>query len=731
MGRFINSFEIDVPPVTADLYNIDPQPNDNYPLLNAHATILEKNIGGRARWYNQGDRHYIAVIGAEREYATVRSAEGAELEFAHEAVLDFSKWSDFKVLQEALIEDLKQDLEASGYWYDSTKNTFYREDRETQIEGYDIYPGIEVRISYHDRPLITLDPTLGAIGSRTLADYLNDDNWGINRVNEELVGRTFLYQTSDRTSCTVTGVFENTTVSEVPPGRFDNETLNEIEDRHGREVADKVDPSEPTVKIRYGNSDWYPAAPSLLLFAPSEDRPDDISQQATFSPQERWEKVEAFREQIGNISIGTIQTDISQSPVRDGISAYGYPVLTFGDDPSTEMGIGRPNISFDGSPLTQEYWNPAKQGYLEEVGPRRTFDQNFNVAVLFPEGAEDDALSAYQKVREYVEDHLGLILSDPPGRVNYEDPHEVKDWQQSLDNIDAGFGYIPQHDEEVYHKLIEILDGKPLQSLTAANLRSAQRSGHEGDVIANTAVGLGVKLGVIPFSIENQLDTDAYLGLSVTGRDRTVASGVIVSGTDNQILYQTEQPNPTGRSTVTNQGLAKQILIRAVQGAVTNPHSEFEQLNSLTIHRNGYLGDEEIAGLREGVEYLKSNGFVTDSFEWIGVDVQHSPTYRIYDDDGMPDMGSYAQLDDETVLLLTTDAPRLDQGTPQPILCKIAVQEGDFDIYSVGRDAFYLSELNWGSPSKGIKDPLTVYLTRRMNRRLSHDRVSRLSYPPF
>jgi hypothetical protein len=43
MDRFINSFEIDVPSVTADLYDIDPQPNDNYSLLNAHDTdILEE-----------------------------------------------------------------------------------------------------------------------------------------------------------------------------------------------------------------------------------------------------------------------------------------------------------------------------------------------------------------------------------------------------------------------------------------------------------------------------------------------------------------------------------------------------------------------------------------------------------------------------------------------------------------------------------------------------------------
>lgn len=588
-----------------------------------------------------------------------------------------------------------------------------------------------MRISHHDRPLITLDPTLGAFGSRTLADYLNDPDWGIDRVSDGLVGRTFIYQTTGRSSCTVTGVFENTTVSEIPPGRFDNETLDEIESRHGERYADSIDPSEPTVKIQYGNNDWYPAAPSLLLFAPSEDRPDEISQQATFEPQERWQKVEDFRDLIGDISIGSIQTAISPSPVRDGISAYGYPALMFGDDPSTEMAIGRPNISSEGSELTQEYWNPAKQGYLEGVGPRRTFDQDFTVAVLFPEGTEDEALSTYQQVREYVEEHLGLILSDRPGRVNYEDPREVEEWQRSLEDVDAGFGYLPEYDKDVYHKLIEILDGKPLQSLTATNLRSAQRSGHEGDVISNTAVGLGVKLGVIPFSIEDQLDTDAYLGLSVTGRDRTVAIGVVVSGTDNQILYQTEETNPTGRSTVTNQGMAKQILIRAVQGAVNDPRSGFDRRSSLTIHRNGYLGDNEIAGLKEGVEYLKSNDYVTESFEWVGVDVQHSPTYRIYDDDGMPDMGSYVQLDDETVLIVTTDAPRLGEGTPQPILCEISVEEGDFDIYSLGRDAFYLSELNWGASSKGIKNPPTVYLTRRMDSRLSHDRVSRLTYPPL
>lgn len=113
---------------------------------------------------------------------------------------------DFQILKQALIENRQQEFKADDYWDDSTKNTFYREERETLVENYDVHPGVEVRASCHDRPLIMLDPTLGAFGSRTLTDYLDNEAWGLERVTNELVERTFLYRSSDQCSCTLTAV---------------------------------------------------------------------------------------------------------------------------------------------------------------------------------------------------------------------------------------------------------------------------------------------------------------------------------------------------------------------------------------------------------------------------------------------------------------------------------------------------------------------------------------------
>lgn len=734
MANFANAFEIEVPELTADLYDIDPQPADDYSLLNTHAINVANAVNGKAHWYKRDERYFIAVIGADRREAdSIQSDGGAQLTYEGELDFVLHRWRDFNVLQRALTEELQWYLEEfHGYWYDSTRNTFYQAEPETEIDSFDVHRGVRIRISYHDRPLLTLDPTVGSFGARTLADFLNDDGWGNERVRKELIGETFLQLGSERRTCTLIGIFEDTTVSETSPEPYNESVVDSIRERHGDEWASRIDESEPTVQIRYGRSDWYPAAPSLLRYAPSEDRPDEISQLATLSPLDRWSRIEEFIDLIGHIKIGNLRADLIQEPLRQGTRTYGYPVLSFGHDPATEMAIGRANISFEGADLTAEYWNPAKQGYLETVGPRRTYDESFNMVVFFADGYEEEALANYNRVREYIEQHLGLILSERPGRVNFEDARELEDWvRNSRNNIDAGFGYLPEHEEDPYHRLIDVLEGRPLQSLTDDKLMEARQSRNEDDVISNTAVGLAVKLGVTPFTIEGQLGTDAYLGLSVTGRGNTVASGVLISGDSNQILYQTEEQRPAGRSTVTEKGVAKEILVRAVQEAIANPRSGFDQLHSLTIHRNGYLGDDEKVGIREGVKYLTSNDYVSNSFEWVGVDIQNTQPFRIFDDDGMPSMGSYAQLDEETMLVVTTDAPRLEQGTPQPLFCQIADSDGEFDVYSVGRDVFFLSELNWGAPSQGIKDPLTVYLTREMNRRLSHEYVSRLSYPPF
>jgi len=71
MGLFVNSFEIELPTIEADLYSIDPQPSgDKYSVLNSHTEDLEDTVGGKGRWYRRGDEYFIATIGPDGSVQT-------------------------------------------------------------------------------------------------------------------------------------------------------------------------------------------------------------------------------------------------------------------------------------------------------------------------------------------------------------------------------------------------------------------------------------------------------------------------------------------------------------------------------------------------------------------------------------------------------------------------------------------------------------------------------------
>ena len=737
MGLFVNSFEIETPSIEADIYAIDPQPGgDKYSVLNTHTENLEDTVDGKGHWYRRGDEYVISIIGPDqREYDTLHSA-GAELSFDGTTSLNPATEGGFEVIERGLTKGLQWYLETyHDYWYDSVRKAFYQEETLDTVEGFDLHSGIDVRFGYHNRPLFTLDSTIGLMGTRTLADYLTD--WGPDRTQAEFIGQGFMQDGPERRSCTLDGVFSDLTVTDPSPDPWDEPVLDVIRESYGPEWAERVEPTEPLAKVRYGRRDkWYPAAPSLLYPSPGEDRPDSVSERAAKAPVERWDDVETFLDVIGHIQMGSVEAPVTQSPIRDGTGTYDYPVLTFGQNPSREMELHRPNISLDHSPdLKPRFWNPAKEGHLETVGPRDSFDDEIQVAIFHAEGDESEALEVYEDIREHANRLTGINLSERVGRINFEDERLLDEFQEeSRENADAGFAYLPEYNEDIYHRLIDILDGRPLQSLTATKLHSNRRSGNEEDILANTAIGLGTKLGVVPFTIENQLEADAYLGMSVTGYETKVASAVLISGENGRIVYQSQDPRPAGRSTVTNKGIMKEFLKEAVRKGNESPHIPGDTLDSLVVHRNGFLGKKEIEGLHEGIELLQEYDYVTDSFEWAGVNIMGDTPHRIFDDDAddlMPDMGAYATLDDKTVTVVTTDVHWLDQGSPKPLYCEVAASNTETDIREIGRDVFYLSELNWAAPSKGIKNPLTVYLTRRMNSRLNHDRVSKLTYPPF
>lgn len=729
MDRYLNAFPVELSDFTAELYEVKPQPtaegHEQFEQMDAHARELVRRVGGYAHYYSLGGTWYAAVVGPRDRSEVIESIGRRDLHYHTEIRLDPGRESDREVLNRVFFDALGDHLERAGeFWLDDTSGgkRVYTTEPEQTVSGFDVCPGAKLRLDGDDGLLLTVDPTLTVRGEETLADFLRDDAVSTDEILNEKDSR-YIFEKNDRGTVTLVDVLDETVAEcETDGGRSVLEyAQQEYDDRY----ADRIDPEEPAALVSYGPGKDYPAPPSLLRYNPI-NYPDDVSQAASFDPPERWERTRRFRRVVEQFDIGEVSVEIDSEPVERDELHYSYPVLAFGAEETVEMALKRENRTRQQGEITREYWNPIKGGYLRKFGPRRPVRGAVETAIVFPERYEEEALDFYEDLYEHASGSLDLALERRPAEFALDEPTDRDELRDEPERFDAVVALLPEYDEETYHRMIGDVDGRPLQVVTREALHGSQREA----VVQNAAAGLATKVGVVPFSLKpDQLSSQAYLGLNVDGGERGTASAVVISGDTNEIIYQTEREEPTGRSSVPTAERAKRIVRDAIREVLED--DSVGTLERLTIHRNGFFGTDEEEGIEEGIDQLRSRNLLPDDFQWVGVEVTHNSPHRLYDDDGMPRMGSQARLGDETVVVVTTDTARLRQGSPQTLRCDIAAGTGDFGTYQVGRDVFLLSELNWGSPSEGVKDPITVSLTREMNRRLSHEEVSKLRYPPL
>jgi hypothetical protein len=731
MDRYLNAFQVDLSDLTVELYEVDPQPaaegHEQFRRMNTHAMQLSDQVGGYAHYYNLGGTWYAAVLGPRERSTVVSSVSHRDLRYHTEVTLDPGEKRDRKLLARVFFDALDDHLKRENeFWLDDSNNgkRVYTAEPEQTIRGFDVCPGAKLRLDGEEGPILTIDPTLTVRGEDTLADFIEDDTTSIEQIRNVMDDR-YIFEKNDRQTVKLVDILDEPVCErEVDSGRT---VLEYARQEYDDSYAGRIDPDEPAVLVSYGRGEDYAAPPSLLRYNPVDDFPDEISQEASFDPAERWRRTRRFREVVEQFDIGTVSVEVDTEPIERDPLHYSYPVLTFGAEETVEMALGLENRTREGEEITREYWNPIKGGYLEKFGPNQPVLGSVETAVVFPERHEEEALDFYDDLREYADGKLNLSLAEQPAEFAVDRPGDMDELRDRPERFDGVVGFLSEYDEETYYRLIGDVDGRPLQVVTNEGLRTTPRE----VMLQNTATGFAAKLGVVPFTLkEGQLSTQAYLGLNVDGGERGTASAVVISGETNEILYQTEGEESTGRSSVPTTDRAKRIVRDAIRH-VLKKDNHVDTLESLTIHRNGFFGNEEEKGIEDGIDQLRDRDRLPEDFRWVGVEVTHNSPHRLYDDNGMPQMGSQARLGEETAVVVTTDVEDLDQGSPQTLRCHIAAGTGDFDAYEVGRDVFFLSELNWGSPSKGTKDPITVLLTREMNRRLSDEEVSKLRYPPF
>jgi len=237
----------------------------------------------------------------------------------------------------------------------------------------------------------------------------------------------------------------------------DRSVLKFVRQEYGDRYAERIDADEPAVLVSFGRGDLYPAAPSLLRYAPTDKRPDNVSQLAAFKPEERWRRTQEILDVVRGLEIGDVDVTVDTDPMRKEVSRYGYPILWFGRDETVKMAVGMENRTGQGQEIGEEYWNPIKSGYLEKFGPRQTFGDLTETALVFPDEEDEAAFEAYESIKNYTEEKLGMRLSERPAPFAYDVEEDVVELREDREQFDITLGFLPQFDEEDYYTLIDIL----------------------------------------------------------------------------------------------------------------------------------------------------------------------------------------------------------------------------------------------------------------------------------
>lgn len=719
MSQFVSSFPIAVPDVSAKIYGISAElPADPYSELDHYENVLASRTWGQAHRLRGSDGDwYLAVFGHDHEPAELE-VDGITLQLEGNATLDAETPRYRNVLAQALRESFGSFLTSVlDYWEYNEYANFYDDEPHRTVTGddatYEMYRGVRTSIDYREGSgfMLSADPTRKFLDERTLAGRLSDQGKSeiINRFGG---GKRYFFFDRPEPQPVRLHTISDTKVSDETM-TIDGEptsVLSFVEDEYGSEYAGKVDPNESLAKIKYSaDGRTYDAAPSLLRLIPNQE--EATTQASTLDAADRWREIEEWKRPIHYIQLGDQTADVGDEPISDDIDTFEFPSLSFGQGEILQ--IGSSDLTSSGE-VTRDNWEYRVLDYLEEFGPKRKPMDEPWVAVLHTDSTRETAFEAFDTVSDYLETYTGVELKAHPGGASFESRGELDEWRTDFaDKVTGAFAYLAGDSETPYYDVINAVNGKPVQHLRHENYRQ-ERNRDQSYSLRNTATDLASKLGIRPFLLDDGLNADVAIGLSVTGDQQTTACSVTVSGETGDVIDWTDRPHGRGNDQVTNHDLAEKLIGDGIVSATEQTDSS---IDSLVIHRNGTYGNEELSGIESAIEGLKAEGYIDSDFSWSAVELRDSTSYRIYSEGGdrACRTGAYARIDESTILLSPSGGEYTYQGTPRTFQVRRKAGTGDFDIVGVGKDVFDLSFLVWWSPGSKISDPITTRYPGRMH----------------
>lgn len=480
--------------------------------------------------------------------------------------------------------------------------------------------------------------------------------------------------------------------------------------------------NEPVAEIKNfkGQTEAYYAPLSCLQYTPDLDEIKEendlisFSEKIYISPMEKFERISKYFGYFDGIIFGKYKSPLklefqTQPELANGV--LEAPDLLFGNGK-----ILKNKRIQDSSTLKFQKLNSLKEsGYYRQpelneliIVHRRSF-RGGNV-----ERFRKDLISALQEYSlPFSEDNVSIVS-------NFENVADLKKFVQNLDD-EVVTGIIPVVNDRYfdYKEVKEVLnkDFLPSQAIREDTLRFLNPTGGKyRGAIQNVVSGIITKGEGIPWILSDSLSSDLIIGIDSGGEKnkRAWATAYVFNEHGEKIHVR----NP---SYFANEGIPKEdfkkLIIEAVNLKLSDGHS-LSKIKGITIHRDGILTKTEKEGLESAITALKLEGKLKDDFYCVAVNVKKGSNFRIFtENDGNvtnPQIGAFYILDQNRAFVTTTGHPILKKATAKPLSIELVNIIGKQNISSALQDIYFLSELNWGSPSSAIKLPITIYYADKM-----------------
>lgn len=483
-------------------------------------------------------------------------------------------------------------------------------------------------------------------------------------------------------------------------------------------LKEKIDPELPvTAEVTFPKvAKSFYAIPTLLKGVLRTDCiPPEIFGKSILEPEVRAGLISHFRDYFQNIKFGDIDLQISANFLSSKDIRGGHL-----DFPDLEFGEGR-IVSTHHKPRALQVslygWKKIKEKSIRKCGPYERC-QVRRPLLVYPRGLDRG------KVEIFGSEVFGEVKKiQKISRFEVIPYTDVVEISRSIRKAGSNFCLcvLPQDGSREYFTFKRELSNIGVQCIQERNILPLYAESSEGDrfmmslrrrypsILFNVAMSLLIKTQGIPWVLATPLNYDCYIGVDV---GENVACYSFVFGRQGRYISIAEGEAQPG----------EKIAAEKMELPIVNKFIELRKLmsnyspSSVVVHRDGEWRDEEENGLLNALRSLIAQNVLDRNIQCAVINIKKkSHPFRLFEKiNGKivnPTMGSYFLLGENSAVLTTTGVPTLGQGTAQPLVIELKNLWGEFDIKKAIEDVFFLSELNWGSPSTPSKLPITIQYT--------------------